>query len=263
MRFGPHVRCRRIRKTQRFRNIVQGTASRISTIGGPTRLGSVSTRFTENKRLSPLPRLKRFNLPASNRSSLTLMRSGTYYSTRQFSLAASRTNTWPSSDFETGMKGLIRASLGNPYAVIVSMLTILVIGVLCLMVIPIDILPIFKVARGPGPHVLRGHAGHGRGKGHHEPPGALDRAGRQHEPAGIPLDRRRQRRAELLSNIGRPQRRAGPGHVAGDRNASHSAAGNASARCAAVRSHLDRPGVHYCARQQDAIRVDPLRRGPL
>ena len=55
-------------------------------------------------------------------------------------------------------------------------------------------------ARGPGPHVLRGHAGHGRGKGHHQPPGALDRAGRQHEPAGIPLDRRRQRRAELLSN---------------------------------------------------------------
>jgi multidrug efflux pump subunit AcrB len=42
------------------------------------------------------------------------------------------------------MKGLIRASLGNPHAVIVAMLTIVVIGVLCLTRIPIDILPIFK-----------------------------------------------------------------------------------------------------------------------
>lgn len=54
------------------------------------------------------------------------------------------------------MKGLIRASLGNPYAVIVSMLTILVIGVLCLRIIPIDILPIFKA---PAVQVLTFYAG--------------------------------------------------------------------------------------------------------
>ncbi|HUE16294.1 MAG TPA: efflux RND transporter permease subunit, partial [Planctomycetaceae bacterium] len=54
------------------------------------------------------------------------------------------------------MKGLIRASLGNPYAVIVSMLTILVIGVLCLTVIPIDILPIFKA---PAVQVLTFYSG--------------------------------------------------------------------------------------------------------
>jgi len=54
------------------------------------------------------------------------------------------------------MKGLIRASLGNPYAVIVAMLTILVIGVLCLMVIPIDILPIFKA---PAVQVLTFYSG--------------------------------------------------------------------------------------------------------
>ena len=54
------------------------------------------------------------------------------------------------------MKGLIRASLGNPYAVIVSMLTIVVIGVLCLTVIPIDILPIFK---SPAVQVLTFYAG--------------------------------------------------------------------------------------------------------
>src|SRR5438067_12657688 len=42
------------------------------------------------------------------------------------------------------MKGLIRASLGNPHAVIVGSLAIIVLGVLTLGMIPIDILPPFK-----------------------------------------------------------------------------------------------------------------------
>jgi len=42
------------------------------------------------------------------------------------------------------MKGLIRASLGNPYAVIVMSLTIAVLGGLTLGQVPIDILPVFK-----------------------------------------------------------------------------------------------------------------------
>ncbi len=54
------------------------------------------------------------------------------------------------------MKGLIRASLGNPHAVIVAMLTILVIGGLCVTVIPIDILPVFKA---PAVQVLTFYAG--------------------------------------------------------------------------------------------------------
>ena len=42
------------------------------------------------------------------------------------------------------MNGLIRASLGNPYAVTVMSLTLIMLGVLSLTMIPIDILPVFK-----------------------------------------------------------------------------------------------------------------------
>src|SRR4051794_16902652 len=42
------------------------------------------------------------------------------------------------------MNGLIRASLKNPYAVTVMSLTIVILGGLALMSIPIDILPVFK-----------------------------------------------------------------------------------------------------------------------
>ncbi len=42
------------------------------------------------------------------------------------------------------MNGLIRASLGNPHAVTVMSLTLIVLGVLSLNLIPIDILPVFK-----------------------------------------------------------------------------------------------------------------------
>src|SRR5260370_30743590 len=42
------------------------------------------------------------------------------------------------------MNGLIRASLGNPYAVTVMSLTFILMGALSLWNIPIDILPVFK-----------------------------------------------------------------------------------------------------------------------
>src|ERR1700722_11444997 len=42
------------------------------------------------------------------------------------------------------MNGLIRASLGNPHAVTVMALTLVIIGALSLTLIPIDILPVFK-----------------------------------------------------------------------------------------------------------------------
>ena len=41
------------------------------------------------------------------------------------------------------MNGLIRASLGNPHAVVVFSLTIIVLGVLSVLRIPVDILPVF------------------------------------------------------------------------------------------------------------------------
>src|SRR3954451_11414038 len=54
------------------------------------------------------------------------------------------------------MKGLIRASLGNPHAVIVGSLAIVVLGVLTLAAIPIDILPVF---RSPAVQVLTFYGG--------------------------------------------------------------------------------------------------------
>ncbi len=54
------------------------------------------------------------------------------------------------------MNGLIRASLGNPYAVTVFCLTILLIGSLCLFMIPVDILPVFK---SPAVQVLTFYGG--------------------------------------------------------------------------------------------------------
>ncbi|HEV3342964.1 MAG TPA: efflux RND transporter permease subunit, partial [Pirellulales bacterium] len=54
------------------------------------------------------------------------------------------------------MNGLIRASLRNPYAVTVTVLTLLVLGALCLTQIPVDILPIFK---SPAVQVLTFYGG--------------------------------------------------------------------------------------------------------
>ena len=54
------------------------------------------------------------------------------------------------------MKGLIRASLNNPHAVIVFSLTLLVLGGLTLTRIPVDILPVFK---SPAVQVLTFYGG--------------------------------------------------------------------------------------------------------
>src|SRR5262245_13828774 len=54
------------------------------------------------------------------------------------------------------MNGLIRASLGNPHAIIVFSLTIIVLGVLALFRIPVDILPVFK---SPAVQVLTFYGG--------------------------------------------------------------------------------------------------------
>jgi multidrug efflux pump subunit AcrB len=56
----------------------------------------------------------------------------------------------------TTMKGLIQASLGNPYAVIVMSLTIAILGSIALLSIPVDILPVFK---SPAVQVLTFYGG--------------------------------------------------------------------------------------------------------
>jgi multidrug efflux pump subunit AcrB len=54
------------------------------------------------------------------------------------------------------MNGLIRASLGNPYAVTVMCLTLVMLGTVSAMTIPIDILPVFK---SPAVQVLTFYGG--------------------------------------------------------------------------------------------------------
>jgi multidrug efflux pump subunit AcrB len=54
------------------------------------------------------------------------------------------------------MNGLIRFSLGNPYAVTVFCLTLVVVGTLSLLMIPVDILPVFK---SPAVQVLTFYGG--------------------------------------------------------------------------------------------------------
>src|SRR5262249_34981513 len=54
------------------------------------------------------------------------------------------------------MNGLIRASLSNPYAVTVLALTMVVLGILAFVMIPIDILPVFK---SPAVQVLTFYGG--------------------------------------------------------------------------------------------------------
>jgi multidrug efflux pump subunit AcrB len=54
------------------------------------------------------------------------------------------------------MKGLIRASLSNPYAVVVMSLAVVILGALALRHVPIDILPVFK---SPAVQVLTFYGG--------------------------------------------------------------------------------------------------------
>src|SRR6202453_4105283 len=62
----------------------------------------------------------------------------------------------PTTNKGNTMKGLIRASLANPYPVIVMSLAIAVLGSLSLMNIPVDILPVFN---SPAVQVLTFYAG--------------------------------------------------------------------------------------------------------
>ncbi len=96
------------------------------------------------------------------------------------------------------MNGLIRASLGNPYAVTVMSLTLIVLGALSIQTIPIDILPVF---RSPAVQTLtfyNGMSANGIAQRHHQSHGTLDRPGQRNVPAGIAVDPRGQHRPKLL-----------------------------------------------------------------
>src|SRR6202050_1082751 len=54
------------------------------------------------------------------------------------------------------MKGLIRASLSNPHAIVVMCLAIAILGALALTRVPVDILPVF---RSPAVQVLTFYGG--------------------------------------------------------------------------------------------------------
>ena len=96
------------------------------------------------------------------------------------------------------MNGLIRASLKNPHAVAVMALTIEWSWV------PVD--PVdpdrhpagVQEPRGADADVLRRHAGGRRRQRHHQPDGALGRAGVGDEAAGVAIDRRREHRPQLF-----------------------------------------------------------------
>ena len=96
------------------------------------------------------------------------------------------------------MRGLIRASMMNPWAVTVFSLTIVLLGTISLYLIPIDILPTFK---SPAVQVLTFYSGmppKRRREGHHQPDGALDGHGGRTGQPGVAVDPRRQHRPQLF-----------------------------------------------------------------
>ncbi len=141
------------------------------------------------------------------------------------------------------MNGLIRASLKNPYAVTVMMLTLLVLGTLTLTKIPIDILPIFK---SPAVQVLTFYGGMPaveHRKRHHQSYGAVDRPGGRNGSPGVAFHRRRQHHSQLLPRRHRSERRLDAGEFAGFRGHSQPSAWHLAAGGAAVRPDQYRAGL--------------------
>ena len=77
------------------------------------------------------------------------------------------------------MNGLIRASLGNPYAVTVMSLTFIVLGVLSLTHDPDRHPAGLQEPGGADADLLRRHAGQQHRQRHHQPDGAVDRPGQR------------------------------------------------------------------------------------
>ena len=161
------------------------------------------------------------------------------------------------------MNGLIRASLSNPYAVTVFCLTILLIGTLCLFMIPVDILPVFK---SPAVQVLTFYGG--------MPAEGMEKdiTSRMERWVGQANGMARQESRSIVgASIVRdyfqgdvdPNGAPDPGQLAGPGLGPQPAAGHAAAGGPAVRPDqldADRPGR---PEQRDRERVDALRRRPV
>ncbi len=127
------------------------------------------------------------------------------------------------------MNGLIRASLGNPYAVTVMSLTLIVLGVLSITLIPIDILPVFK---SPAVQTLTFYNGMSANSIAHDITNRMERwtgqangMARQESRSilGASIVR------NLLPGRRRPQRSTHPGQFAGPGGDAQPAAGHAAA----------------------------------
>ena len=123
------------------------------------------------------------------------------------------------------MNGLIRASLRNPYAVTVMVLTIIILGVIAVRSIPIDILPVFN---SPAVQVLTFYSGMPAESIEKDITTRMERwtgqaagtarqesrsiVGRQHHPQLLPQRHRSQRRADAgqFAGLGRDSRPCRP-----------------------------------------------------
>ena len=141
------------------------------------------------------------------------------------------------------MNGLIRASLGNPYAVTVMSLTMIVLGSLSITLIPIDILPIF---RSPAVQTLTFYNGMSAESIAHDITNRMERWTGQANgmsAAGVAFDPRRQHCPQLFPGRRRPQRRTHAGELAGPGGNSQPSPRNTPPGGAAVRPDLDYPRV--------------------
>ena len=96
------------------------------------------------------------------------------------------------------MRGLIRASMMNPWAVTVFALAIALAGGDLRLPDPDRHLAGVQEPRRPGHDVLQRHAAAGRRAGHHQPDRALDRHGGGPAAAGVAVDPGGEHRQELL-----------------------------------------------------------------
>ena len=163
------------------------------------------------------------------------------------------------------MNGLIRASLGNPYAVTVMSLTLIILGALSLTMIPIDILPVFK---SPAVQTLTFYGGMSAESI------ANDISNRMERWTGQANGTLRQESRSIIgASIVRNyfQGDVDPNGALTQVNSlalggdSQPAAGNAAAGRPSVRPDSDDAGLHRRGRQPGPRqqRVGALRRGPL
>ena len=163
------------------------------------------------------------------------------------------------------MNGLIRASLGNPYAVTVMSLTLIVLGSLSIFLIPIDILPVF---RSPAVQTLTFYNGMSATSIAHDITNRMERWTGQANgmaQAGVAVDPWGQHRPQLLPGRCGPQRRLDPGELAGPGGHSQPSARHPSSGGAAVRPDIDHSRVRggRGQRRPGEQRVGALRRWPL